>query len=140
MDEKQVYLFDEKNGQETMGLIKIYFNDKAFLQYIGPGIKNFTIESNDYFSCLQELRIALEKADFLILCNGARKDVYPSAMTRQMSRGVYAYKLVFERPLSEKDIVDIFDKTNKESIATVKEQRAFFEKWFLSVSNKKMKY
>lgn len=109
MDEKQVYLFDKKNGQETMGLIKIYFNDKACLQYIGPGIGNFTVKSNDYFSCLQELRIELEQSGFLILCNGARKDIYPSAMTRQMSRGVYAYKLALERPLCEKDIVDIFD-------------------------------
>jgi hypothetical protein len=65
----------------------------------------------DLFDSLVSLRGALEADDLLICVEGARSDVYPSGMSRQMGTGRGAYRHVVGRRPDRGDLVDIFDET-----------------------------
>ncbi len=89
--------------------------------------------SDDFFNALQLIRLSLEKEHITILCNGSRKDVYPSGMARQMSNGKAAYiHILGQKQLDKKNLVKIFDYADLEHIGTVAEQNSFFEKWLAS--------
>jgi hypothetical protein len=78
-----------------------------------------TIEEQgvDLFECLRAIRRAVEAEGALLCCEGARRDVFPSGMSGQMSGGRKAY-----RHPSRREIVDIFDPTNCAYVCTVDEQ------------------
>jgi hypothetical protein len=50
--------------------------------------QNIEVKGYDYFQCLINLRIQLEKQNLNILCNGARKDVCCGGMLRRYSNGL----------------------------------------------------
>ena len=89
---------------------------------------------DDYFHCLVNMREYCDSIGFKILCNGARYDVYPSRMGRQMSEGKLAYKMHLGKQASEDDLVDIFLETDSEFIGTKEEQEKFYKKWIKSLS------
>ena len=49
-------------------------------------------EGPDLFEALQAVRRRLEDAGMLLCCQGARADVFPSGMSRQMGGGRRAYR------------------------------------------------
>ena len=87
----------------------------------------------DYFDCLVQIRETFEKDGYKILCNGARYDVYPSQMSRQMGKGLKAYKLTIGKQATEKDLVDIFDPTDAARIGTVEQQKKYYDDWIKSL-------
>ena len=95
----------------------------------------YSCNGTDLFDCLTTLRAQhLEKRGWLLLCNGARIDVYPSRMSRQMSGGKKAYVMRLGEPARRSDIVDIFDPVEDLSrISTVVEQKKFYKKWLESL-------
>jgi hypothetical protein len=86
----------------------------------------------DWFECLIQLRMDLAKYHYVPLCNGARLDVYPSGMCRDMGGGSCAYILQSQKPASLEDLVDIFDPAPIELIASVEKQKQFFASWHTS--------
>jgi hypothetical protein len=85
----------------------------------------------DYFDCLRSIRTQLELQKLVVLCNGARRDVYPpTGLTRQWGGGKKAYVLKFDTPPAPGDAVDIFAPAEKHLIASVDAQRDYFVKWF----------
>jgi hypothetical protein len=87
-------------------------------------------EGPDLFDALVSARRELEAQDVLIGCNGARRDVFPSAMLRQATRGRRAYVLTVPRTASRPSTVDIFAPApDMSALATVDEQRAWFDRW-----------
>lgn len=87
-------------------------------------------EGFDLFGALNSARRVLERLQIVVCCNGSRRDVYPSQMLRQTTKGRRAY--VLEMPWSPKKppSVDIFDPVSDLStLATVDEQRAWFDQW-----------
>jgi hypothetical protein len=90
---------------------------------------------NDLFDCLCLLRERLEPDGWLIMCEGARVDVYPSGMSREMGAGRRAYVLRLGEHADRNDLVDIFAATKVAQLASVRDQRAYFEKWIESVRN-----
>src|SRR5262245_40134728 len=62
----------------------------------------------DLFYCLLSLRQYLESRGLLLCCQGARRNVSPSGMTRQMSSGRLAYLLKPGVELSDDDLIDVF--------------------------------
>jgi hypothetical protein len=88
-------------------------------------------EGEDLFECLVGLRHALEEIGVKILCAGARRDVYPSGMSRQMAGGRIAYKLRIGEPATNR--VDIFDVVEGDGVATVEEQREYYKTWQESI-------
>lgn len=86
----------------------------------------------DFFECFKKARTEAEKINLFFYCNGARRNVYPSNMTRGMNGGLLAYVLTKGKPASKKDIVNIFDET-KFPIVSPKEQEKFFSEWLESL-------
>jgi hypothetical protein len=91
-------------------------------------------DASDVFECLSRLRSQLDGEGIRLCCNGARLDVWPSGMARDMGGGFRAYVLQMGRRGSIDDLVDIFDSAMLEEIATVEEQRLFAQKWLAGPS------
>lgn len=90
-------------------------------------------EASDYFNCLLKVRETLEKYNLKIVCNGARYDVYPSRMSRQMGKGIKAYVLTKGLQASEKDLVDIFEEENPAKTGTIEQQKNYYNNWLESL-------
>lgn len=90
-------------------------------------------EGPDLFEALVAARRSLEAAGVRVACNGARRDVFPSAMLRQTAAGRRAYVLTMPRTAGRPTTVDIFEAAPESSaLATVDEQRAWFDQWLKS--------
>lgn len=78
----------------------------------------------DLFECLIAVRADLESQSLLLCCQGARKNVSPSGMTRQMSNGRLAYLLSVGRPVSDEDLVDVFAPADCLDVVSIADQKA----------------
>lgn len=103
------------------------------LDVSGPVVGSIRVRDTDVFACLVQLREMLEPAGVRLLCAGARRDVYPSGMSREMSGGVRAYRHVVGRHARHGDLVGIFDPAEPDDAATVAEQRRFHAEWAASL-------
>lgn len=92
-----------------------------------------TATDEDMFEALCKLRVHLEKDGYLLLCNAARKDAYPSRMSRQMAGGRKVYLLKSGVQGRREDLVDIFDAAPLAQVGSVAEQRSMFEAWLRSL-------
>jgi hypothetical protein len=87
-------------------------------------------EGSDLFEAFAAVRRVLEAEEVLLVCNGCRRDVYPSPMLRQASAGRHAYVLHLPRSTAQPPTVDIFGAAPEPAIlATVDEQREWFDRW-----------
>jgi hypothetical protein len=87
-------------------------------------------EGPDLFEALTAARRSLEAEGVRVACNGARRDVFPSAMLRQAAAGRRAYVLTMPRTGERPVTVDIFEAApGSSALATVDEQRAWFDQW-----------
>ena len=87
---------------------------------------------SDFFECLIQLRKELDKYNYYPLCNGARVDVYPSGMCRDMGNGLGAYIQIPNKKVNIEDLVDIFNFAEPNLIASVDEQYKFFKSFISS--------
>jgi hypothetical protein len=87
----------------------------------------------DCFAALQEIRREAEGRGWQICCKGARQNVWPSQMSRQMSGGRMVFLLEMGRPARMDDLVEIFDQDAPEMYSTVAAQEEFAENWFQSL-------
>ena len=111
------------HGSEARGRLTIEDASPWQLRLECGGIQ-YSSEGLDLFESLTSLRRQLE-ADGLALCvEGARSDVFPSGMSRQMSGGRMAYRIVRGRRSGPDDVVDVFDPTCCDSVVGVDEQLA----------------
>ena len=88
-------------------------------------------EGSDYFEALQILRKRFEKNQIKLLCEGAKKEVWPSSMSREMGGGIKAYKCYMGQPA--KEMVNIFDADETMEYASVEEQSQYHKEWFKSL-------
>jgi hypothetical protein len=91
----------------------------------GPEARQF--EGTDLFAALIALREHLESQGVRLLCQGARRDVHPSGMSRSMGGGRKAYIVRLGPSAEQACIVDIFDYAPPDLIASVEEQRSYAE-------------
>jgi hypothetical protein len=113
---------------------RTYINHILRLSYSGNEIGlNVTVDDVYPFVALQKMRLELGKRNALLMCKGARTDVYPSG--GQMS-GVGALQLVMgRRAKTPDDVVNIFDPEDDVSkLGTVDEQKAYYSQWVESIS------
>lgn len=122
------------NKGEVFGA-RVYVPPKAsdVLYFESENFNSMEFKADDLFSCMAKLRDWLDGYSFKPLCNGARLDVFPSAMSRQMSGGRLAYKHKLNHQCSRADLVDIFQSAPPEMLATTTEQKEFHEKWMKSL-------
>lgn len=98
--------------------------------------QKLVFDNSDFFECLIDFRRVIEAEGGKILCAGARRDVFPSAMMRS-SGCTTAYCLHLGRAASENDYVHIFDAIPANLVVTVDEQHAFYEQWLASLGLQK---
>ena len=89
----------------------------------------------DLFDWLSKLRSFLEEKNILIVCNGARTDVYPSGMSRGMSGGRLAYVMRMGESAHKIDLVDIFGIADQGYVGTIDQQKEYHLKWVKSLRN-----
>ncbi len=89
-----------------------------------------------YFEALTLLRQTLEVQDIQILCKGANRNVYPSAMQMSMGTGRNAYAMTMGKQALLKDVVDIFDPSSLDECTTIQDQKEYFELWLDSLRRK----
>jgi hypothetical protein len=73
----------------------------------------------------------LEPRGLIPFCYGASLKVWPSAMARDMGRGLKAYKIEAGTPAS--DLVGIFDEGPDVIPSSVLNQENFAREWFSSL-------
>ena len=99
------------------------------------GLGKFSSKSTDYFEALTQIRRELEAKQVRLLCWGARKDVWPSGMQRDMGGGMRAYQLL-EDGTNNPDARSIFEYAPPETIGTVDEQKKNAEQWYQKARGK----
>ncbi len=88
---------------------------------------------DNLFAAMSAYRLRLEQDGYFLLCNGARRDAYPSQMALQMG-GRKIYLLPTGRQTSREDLVDIFGAATIEQVCTVAEQRDSYEAWIRNLT------
>jgi hypothetical protein len=101
------------------------------LEFTSSVIKNKYVDV-DIFECLISLRQDLASYNYFPLCNGARIDVYPSGMCRDMGNGLVALKCRLGEQTNIEDLVGVLDYAQPYLIGSVEEQLEFHQRWLNS--------
>lgn len=88
-------------------------------------------EGDDFFECFKEIR-RMDKT-IIYYCKGDKVNVFPSRMTRQMSKGLSAYETCLGVPAHKENLVNIFDFESNGLAADPLEQEEYQALWFLSL-------
>lgn len=105
-------------------------HDDSYTLHLLFGDDVFSAYGNDYFDSFCKIRRKLEGRGWRPLCEGARRDVYPSGMCRDMGSGLVAYVMTLGS--SEVGKARVLEPDLEIEPATVEEQRAFFDEWLQS--------
>ena len=116
------------NGDVEECSIQIVRDSQYKLIFSGAGFQEQKFSSSDQFGALMLLRLELEKINVQLLCNGARRDVFPSGMGRDMGGG-NGYLMKLGCRASSADLVGIFEYSDDPSLGSVAEQLAFRKEW-----------
>jgi hypothetical protein len=103
------------------------------LVFSGAGLVGVSFAANDLFEALILLRRELAKGGIQLMCAGARRDVFPSGMSRSMSGGRKAYVTRAATHPTLEDLVDIFDDADVSLVGSVSEQKEHHERWLQSI-------
>ena len=126
-----------RDGELTASSIRFAVGGVCVVEVRVGGDAAVSGEGPDLFEALASARRELEARGVLVACNGARRDVFPSAMQRQAAAGRRAYVLTVPRTAARPATVDIFDPApDLATLATVEEQRGWFDRWLLSGQEK----
>lgn len=118
----ELKIYEEVSENEDMVLLNLFVDGAEF-----------SGESEDFFSALQDLRKKLEKKNLQIMCNGAAENVYPSTMQVSMGGARMAYKLYIGESAKIEDVVDIFECDESLKFVEVDKQDEFYRKWLKSI-------
>src|SRR5262249_44702653 len=69
---------------------------------VGSEARHF--DADDLYECLRAFRRVIEPDGFRVLCQGARPNVCPSGMTRQMGGALKSYAHTLCQPALTKDL------------------------------------
>jgi hypothetical protein len=94
--------------------------------------KTISSEAADFFDALVSIRRQLQHDGLIPYCYGASLNVFPSAMARDMGRGLKAYKLAPGKHSNRADLVGIFDEGTDVVPTDVDAQEQFFRDWIES--------
>jgi hypothetical protein len=123
--------FDRDKTQE--GLIGFSLCSPWVIEFTCPTIPKIIFSDNDLFECLIQLRKKLSQLSCIPLCNGARYDVYPSRMSREMGGGIMGYIHQIAKHPTDKDLVNIFEYAESNMVVSVDEQKEFYHLWLNSL-------
>ena len=136
-----VYLSAKKFGKtiDDVHLLGYCLGDRGYILSANLHGYFYHGEGGDYFMALQNIRKLFEHDGIEILCNGSRKNVWPSALSRYLGEGIYVYLCKDGQPVRE--MVDIFDNDNEIiEYCPVREQEESCRKWFCSLKKEDQKH
>ncbi|MDE1882820.1 MAG: hypothetical protein KGH70_02465 [Rhodospirillales bacterium] len=133
MTTRQIGLMDG-DGMIVSAALEIVRGPGTTLKLSSQTTGSIEATASDMFEALCQLRLHLQSAGCKILCQGARLNVFPSRMTRQMGDGTSAYQLTMGHPATFEDLVNIFDPTEAADTASVKEQADYYQAWLKSLT------
>ena len=93
----------------------------------------------DFFEAFCRVREQLAKLGLIPLCYGASRNVFPSAVLRDMSDGLQAYRLQMAARINTDDFVDIFDYGADVDPVSVEIQKQFHDDWRQSLGTTRRK-
>lgn len=102
------------------------------IEFTSCATQNIKCVNSDLFECLVDLRQEFSVKKYLLLCNGARVNVYPSPMSRDMGGARLAYLLTLGKQSKREDLIDIFNYAEFIDIGSVEEQKRFYNSWLKS--------
>ena len=131
LNQFELPLYNIKYKKTSNCTIAIYESNRRIkiLEFEYNFLEKQQFQASDFFNCLCELRLVLEKHGYLILCNGARVDCYPSGMAREMGRGLKVYQLKLGQIANRNDLFKTFDIAQFSQVGTVEEQRLYLQCW-----------
>ena len=115
---KELLIIEDLPEEPDLIILKIKIGDKCI-----------RCSHDNYFSALIDVRKHLEKENIQIMCNGAAKNVYPSAMQFDMGNTRKAYKLYLAQSPKMADMVDIFEYEEGLEFVSIDKQIQFFNQW-----------
>jgi hypothetical protein len=130
--EISVPLYAGSAARESTLLYRELENGKCEVVVTSRGV-HYVGVAEDFFGALLDVRTQLEANGLLIGVRGASRDVWPSAMSRQMGGGLKAYRMVPGKQALSQDLVDIFEVSAEVAPATIRDQIAFRDAWFKSL-------
>lgn len=118
IEDAELYLYDEDSDNSEYVKLELHYCSNII-----------ECSEENYFDALTKLRRILEQDGIQILCKGANRNVYPSAMQLNMGTGRNAYMLKMHKQAMQRDVVDIFDTSNINECVCVDEQKQYFNLW-----------
>jgi hypothetical protein len=91
--------------------------------------RTFAADHELLFSALLEVRRSLEPLGMTLLCQGARRDIWPTGIPVDRGTRTEASLHVFGLPPSAEQFVDIFDPADAADVGAIAEQKAHREGW-----------
>ncbi|WP_092177011.1 MULTISPECIES: hypothetical protein [unclassified Pseudomonas] len=115
-----------RGGKKEIACLVCDSNKIAITFSATDGVDRTYVGSN-FYKCFASLR--RDNPDVTFFCKGAKKNVYPSGMSAQMSLGLKAYELSMGLTPTLDDIVSIFEYDDCNLAVDPNEQEVFFKEW-----------
>ncbi|KMJ45892.1 hypothetical protein AB204_06800 [Xenorhabdus khoisanae] len=121
------------NGKEENAKLSLISTEKreCFLQISISNIYQGEFSGRDFFDCFANLRKELR--DVIFLCKGAKLNVYPSGMARDMAMGLAAYEYTLGKEVGRENLVGTFDFEDQDVEVSPHKQKEYFYQWIESV-------
>ncbi|WMJ00206.1 hypothetical protein RBU55_01230 [Pseudomonas chlororaphis subsp. aurantiaca] len=127
MDHREITL--EENG--LLRSVEIAYDMESPSIQINLENSEHVFYGDNLFSCFIKLRQNFPEIKFF--CKGAKKNVYPSRASSQMSSGLMAYELQQGKQALRANIVNIFDYEDQDLTNDPSVQLDFFKSWMASL-------
>lgn len=127
---KVTYSVDAEVHETELQLITSH---KCILMIDIPTKQHFVVEGEDFYECFRKLR-ELDKS-IIYFCKGAKLNVLPSRMSRQMTMGLSAYETTLGKQAFKKDLINIFDYEDEGLVSDPNDQDEYQRKWFSSLNH-----
>lgn len=135
MEEIPIKIWNKSSKEKHSGVITLTVDQECSVKVAEPRGGEWNGEGKDLFKALSAVREKMEPHDLYILCNGSRKDVTPSGMSRAMGKGRKAYRISLGKQAFKEDLLDIFDPVEPEQTATIQQQKDFYQQWIKSLGS-----
>lgn len=119
-------------GEVQPARVRFAADGTCFVEVVLGSGEVISGDGSDLFEALSAARRRLELSGLLVVCNGARRNVFPSPMLRQAVAGRRAYVLEIPRTADRPPVVDIFEPAEAREVCTVDEQLAWHSQWLAS--------
>ncbi|WP_168415945.1 hypothetical protein [Erwinia amylovora] len=133
MNLKKISLTCMSDGVVSDAEVHLISGVKCIMKVYIENNQQLNAEGEDFFECFKKIR-RLNKS-IIYYCKGAKINVIPSRMTRQMSKGMSAYETNLGIPARKENLVNIFEYEKEGLASDPLEQDEYEAKWFSSLIN-----